>query len=326
MPPPFDLLFIPGAAGTGQRLCVHHAPAGRVTALVVYLHPLAEEMNKSRRMAARQARALAAAGCAVLQIDLRGCGDSSGDFADASWAGWLDDAALALQWLQQRHGNQAPVWFWGLRAGALLAVQAAAAAALQPAAPRINLLLWQPPASGKAMLQQFLRLKTAAEMIGGAAAAVPAVASAPSDAQPARGGVESLRRQLQDGRRIDVAGYVLSPALALGLDAATMNPPTLLSTPAPWVDADARSVWMEVSTRDPATLLPASQARIDAWVAAGVAVEAHAVSGPAFWQTQEIEDAPALLQATVALVTQPVLPGAAAAADPVRVAAAREAA
>ncbi len=40
--------------------------------LVVHVHAFAEEMNKSRRMAAMQSRALAAAGFAVLQIDLLG--------------------------------------------------------------------------------------------------------------------------------------------------------------------------------------------------------------------------------------------------------------
>ena len=58
-------------------------------------------MNKARRMAALQSRALAAAGFAVLQIDLFGCGDSSGDFADASWAAWQQDVALAVQWLSE---------------------------------------------------------------------------------------------------------------------------------------------------------------------------------------------------------------------------------
>jgi alpha/beta superfamily hydrolase len=43
---------------------------------------LAEELNKSRHVAAAQARAFAAAGYSVLQIDLYGCGDSSGDFGE----------------------------------------------------------------------------------------------------------------------------------------------------------------------------------------------------------------------------------------------------
>ena len=35
---------------------------------VVYVHPFAEELNKSRRMAALQARAMAAAGYAVVSL------------------------------------------------------------------------------------------------------------------------------------------------------------------------------------------------------------------------------------------------------------------
>jgi alpha-beta hydrolase superfamily lysophospholipase len=66
---------------------------------VLYLPPLAEELNSSRRTVAQQARALARAGFAVLQIDLLGCGDSSGRLEDARWSDWLHDARAALDWL-----------------------------------------------------------------------------------------------------------------------------------------------------------------------------------------------------------------------------------
>ena len=76
----------------GQRFCLFHPAQGGVPkGCVLNIHPFAEEMNKSRRMAALQARALAKAGYAVLQIDLFGCGDSSGDFGDASWQDWVGD-------------------------------------------------------------------------------------------------------------------------------------------------------------------------------------------------------------------------------------------
>ena len=69
--------FLPDARG-GQRFCIHHAAQGPVRrGQVVYVHPFTEEMNKSRRMAALQSRALAGAGFSVLQIDLAGCGDLS---------------------------------------------------------------------------------------------------------------------------------------------------------------------------------------------------------------------------------------------------------
>ena len=75
---------------------------------MLYLHPLADEMNKARRMAALQCRALAANGYAALQIDLAGCGDSSGDFANATWSGWLDDSLQAARWLLAQHPG--PLW------------------------------------------------------------------------------------------------------------------------------------------------------------------------------------------------------------------------
>ena len=120
MQPPLDAFFQPAPDG-GQRLYLHHTPpTGQVLkGAVLYIHPWAEEMNKSRRMAAMASRALAAQGWAVLQVDLLGCGDSSGDFGDATWQAWTDDVVRAAQWLTSRH-PEAPLWLWGLRAGALL--------------------------------------------------------------------------------------------------------------------------------------------------------------------------------------------------------------
>jgi exosortase A-associated hydrolase 2 len=279
-PPPgrVEAFFLPAADGSGQRLCVLHAPTALpVRAAVLYVHPWCEEMNKSRRMAAWQARALAAAGCAVLQIDLHGCGDSSGDFEDARWEGWVDDVLLAARWLQQRHS--VALWLWGLRAGCLLAVQAAR----RLSAP-CHFLFWQPSPSGKALLQQFLRVKAAADLQQG----------------EGKGAVEQARAELAAGRPVEVAGYRLPPGLAHGLEQAALNPPPPSQGP------QARTghvVWIELSTREGAALLPASASKADAWRAAGYAVHSQVLQGPAFWQTQEIEDAPALIEATRSAVS-----------------------
>ena len=76
---PFPFFF---DADPGTRFSLYHAPNPQVPArgAILYVHPFAEEMNNSRRMAALQARAFSALGFAVLQIDLFGCGDSCGDF------------------------------------------------------------------------------------------------------------------------------------------------------------------------------------------------------------------------------------------------------
>ncbi len=121
MSPPFEAFILPvsGPAGPGERLCLHHPHAGaQARGAVLYAHPLGEEMNKSRRMAALQARALAAAGFDVLQIDLMGCGDSSGDF-ESCHLGRLDRRSAGGGPLAAARCD-APLWLWGLRAGALL--------------------------------------------------------------------------------------------------------------------------------------------------------------------------------------------------------------
>lgn len=125
----------------GQRFCIFHAAAGKAKGAVLYIHPFAEEMNKARRMAALQSRSLANAGYAVLQVDLLGCGDSSGDFLDATWLAWQEDIALAYHWLRTQ--TPAPLTLWGLRAGCLLAAQAAVDLEEQA-----NFIFWHPVVCG----------------------------------------------------------------------------------------------------------------------------------------------------------------------------------
>lgn len=261
----------------GQRFCVLHTAAKNQMekGLVVYVHPLAEEMNKARRMAAVQARDLAQAGFTVLQIDLLGCGDSSGDFGDATWQDWVNDVVQACHWLKNRHtkvgqGN-ASLWLWGLRAGCLVAVDAA-----KKLDEPCNFLFWNPPAAGKQLLQQFLRLKVAGEMLGG----------------QSKGVMESMRQQLADGSPVEIAGYLLSPSLAAGLEQAILSPPDCKASA-------CRLEWFEISTRDDACLNPISEKMIAQWQQSGFEVASHLARGPAFWQTTEIELAPELLAATV---------------------------
>lgn len=263
MTPQPDVFFLP-AAGGEQRLCLFHAPAGTPRSRLLYLHPFAEEMNKSRRMAALACRALAEAGHAVLQIDLRGCGDSSADFGDAAWADWVADVRLALDWLDERAPG-APLWLWGLRAGCLLA----AADWGRP----VNHLFWQPMTSGKLALQQFLRLKLAAEMAGGTS----------------KGLMDAMKTTLAACQPVDIAGYRLGAALATGLEAARLAP----------VGTAGRVEWLEVSTREDAALTPVSEQAIKAWQDAGWTVRPQIVPGPGFWATSEIELAPALIARTV---------------------------
>lgn len=247
--------FLP--AVVGHRFCLYHTPRRDTSkSRILFLHPFAEEMHAARRVVAQQCRALAAEGHAVLQIDLLGCGDSSGDFGDATWSDWLQDSLLGLKWLQS-NAPEGPTWLWGLRAGALLACETATTLrSLQPDMS-INLLLWQPVASGQQQLQQFLRLHTAAQWLG-------------RDAMGA-----SPATQLASGQPAHVAGYSLSPNLASGLEKAQLNLPA----------GDGHIAVIECSTAAPAVNSPWLNRTRSAWEAAGRTVHLEAVNASPFWQT-----------------------------------------
>jgi exosortase A-associated hydrolase 2 len=252
----------------GERFCLSHAPAGAPRGAIIYIHPFAEEMHKSRRMAARQAHALAARGWLVLQVDLFGCGDSPGDFGDARWDTWARDVRACLAWARARTAR--PIALWGLRLGATLAGELAADAALGIE----RLVLWQPVLNGEQFLTQFLRLRLAAEMLhGGAATSASA----------------ELRGQLAQGRTLEIAGYDLHPHLAAAIERvqlASLRP------------AVKRVDWIELGAEAAASLRPASQRVVERWRAQGLDVRTASVAGEAFWSTIEITECAALLEAT----------------------------
>jgi exosortase A-associated hydrolase 2 len=308
-----EAFFLPIDEGrNGKRFCLFHSAQGDVDrGSILYIHPFTEEMNKSRRMAALNSRALAHAGYDVLQIDLLGCGDSSGDFGDATWQEWVGDVLRGCDWIRNRNkppatapGDTPPLWLWGLRAGCLLAVDAA-----KQLNEPCNFLFWQPASSGKQLLQQFLRLKVAGDMLGG----------------QAKGVMDGMHQQLASGASAEIAGYMLSAGLASGMEQAALLPPAIPTGPE---KADRRPLpvstspeptahelppggagqtprleWLEMSTREDPSLSPVSTKTIAQWQQAGYATRSHIVNGPSFWQTTEIEDAPALIAATVAALS-----------------------
>ena len=251
----------------GSLFCLSLVPSEKApVGGVLYLPPFAEEMHKSRRMAAFQARALARAGYAVLQLDLGGCGDSAGDFGDATWATWRDDVRLAHAWLAGQVSGA--ITLWGLRLGACLAVDMAA-----DLARVMRLLLWQPVNNGEQFLNQFLRIKLASEML--------------SEGQ-AKTSTKELLATLASGTSIEVGGYLLGSAMAQQLARLKLAEHALRCA----------VEWIEVGAEAGNHLTPASQRVADAWRAAGTNIRTRTVRGEPFWLTQEISECPALLEAT----------------------------
>lgn len=260
-------------ASPGKRFCLYHPPGGGMSSnqAFIYLHPFAEEMNKSRRMAALQAKAFAAMGFGVLQIDLYGCGDSEGDFGEATWAIWKDDIACARQWLMRKGFTS--IDFWGMRLGALLALDYAASekARTDPA----KFVLWQPVVNGKSFLTQFLRLRLVNKLLSDDADKAPNV---------------HLREELRAGKSLEIAGYTLSSAMAAAIDELKLGQ---------LVVGNSEIYWFEITAEAGRGLPPAGAAVVEAWNQSGVYPEVMLIPGLPFWATQEISECPALLTATL---------------------------
>lgn len=264
--PASEVFFLP--ARGGQRLCIlDRPPNGSVRGAAVFVHPWAEELNKSRRAVAEGSRALARSGWAVLRMDLFGCGDSSGEFGDATWADWTDDVALGVRWLAERSGCVPRLW--GLRAGCLVIADY-----LARGGPGHGVVLWQPAVSGRQHLAQFLRLQAASAML----------ADAPRGSR-----TQDLRERIAQGDVVEIAGYRLAEGLVSGLERAELA----------FAPAVGPVHWLEVSSSEELSLLPVSASRIAKLVQGGTHVESAAVRDIAFWQTVEIAEAPALVDLTV---------------------------
>ncbi|WP_454457212.1 hydrolase 2, exosortase A system-associated [Thauera phenylacetica] len=252
-------------APLGGRFCLFTRAQGTGRGTILHVPAFAEEQNKSRRMVALAALAFAARGWSVLQLDLFGCGDSAGELVDASWSQWVEDVGRGHAFLSAR--SSGPVVLWANRAGSLLAADW-----LQLAGARLPLLLWQPVTNGRQHLSQFLRVKAASEML--------------SDAD-AKTALARARAALHAGEVVEVAGYELSPELANGMEASSFELPATGGCAVAMLEVDGSG------RTAPSPALAALRARLEA---EGATVSLERVAGPAFWQTQEIELAPELIE------------------------------
>lgn len=245
----------------GECFCVYRRPTdGPVASTILHLPAFGDEMNKSRAMTARAARAFASRGCGVLQIDLIGCGDSSGDHACATLSRWRDNALRAIDWLRNEHPTVRQPYLWCLRAGALLL-----RGPLDHVASNTALLLWQPMLSGAQQLSQLLRQKNAGSLVVSGTE---------------RAGSKALRERLRLGETLEIGGYAISPRMADELEAANLD-----IVPGPCGEV----AWLELAATSQPVIAPASQAKIQQLATAGVRISAKALQGPGFWQSVEIE-------------------------------------
>lgn len=257
-------------AEPGTRFSLYHAPNPQAAprGSILYVHPFAGELSRTRRMAALQSRAFAELGYAVLQIDLFGCGDSCGEFNAGRWRIWHDDLALAARWLADR--DSGPLTLWGLRLGGLLALDAGARLDAR------RVLLWQPYMSGRACINQFLRLS---EQLRDPAPGAPRSTAA-------------LRAQLAVHGAIEVGGFEVAVPLVKAIDAcdaAHLAPPRCAVH------------WFAYGGPAP-TKVAASAARLaERWDPFGAALHFHPLEGSPQWSGCGELDLPDLRAATCRL-------------------------
>ena len=257
----------------GRLFCLLQGPppGTKARGAVLLVPPFAEELNKSRRQLFLQGRALAEAGYAALLADLSGTGDSEGEFAAARFGKWIEDLECAAHWLRGRVG--AGLALLGLRFGALLAAELVQRL---PEPPQ-RLVLWQPVASGRQHLDQFLRLRVAASMLSGGSGE----------------SVRGLRDQLAKGAALEVAGYTLGHDAVHAIDSVELSK----LAPPPGVPVD----WLELVHTADGSIGPASERVAAGWRERQVVVRAAAVVGEPFWSTVEIAVVPALIERTTRL-------------------------
>jgi exosortase A-associated hydrolase 2 len=262
----------------GPVFAVLHRPADAVALRghVLVVPPFNEEMNRCRSMVTLQARELAQHGLATLLLDLHGTGDSAGEHGDARWATWLDNLRAALAWLAPRPGGC--VALLGIRLGAVLAAEVMATAEAAPA----TLVLWQPVVDGKIHMTQFLRVRMAAQL------------DRPDLPKETTAG---MRKQLDAGEAIEVAGYELHPELVRAIDGANLvkQRPAL-----------RHALWLENVAADGGELPAPAVAAAPAWADAGIAAEMRPYVGPAFWQLHERVLTPSIIEITTAWLDEKV--------------------
>jgi exosortase A-associated hydrolase 2 len=157
---------------------------------IVFCHPFAEEKTISHRVVNNFARRLCRQGYPVLRFDYRGCGDSEGDFEQATLKTRLADIGKAIDIFFQ-HTQTVHLSLFGLRLGATLAALTAAGDS------RVDsLVLWEPIVDVGKYFDQFLRMQVVAESTWSGK-----VAKTRKD----------LLQELTKGNCVDILSFYLSP-------------------------------------------------------------------------------------------------------------------
>ena len=231
--------------------------------VLVCLPSVFEEMNLCRAIVAKQAQAFVKQGYCVYVIDYLGTGDSEGEIEDFTADDWAEQVTQTLSWIVTRHPSS-NLELWGVRFGAALLLSQLTKWVERYSVQRC--LLWKPVLSGKQFMSQFLRIKSANEMMQGNSAKI------------------NWRQHILDGNQTEVAGYSLTAGLVSSFDNLSADIASLHPLPVAWVETGNEKI------------TPAMQKYVDGFGADNVSIRFADV--PSFWQIPEIFDLPEMYLAT----------------------------
>lgn len=263
--------FIAGSRGDLFTLYLPPVPGAPDRGDLVFIPPFAEEMNRSRAAVLTQARALRQVGMGVLVLDLYGTGDSDGGFADARWETWREDVRAAGAWLREQGRDR--VGLWGLRLGGLLALDTLFD---DPLGFR-QAVLWEPVASGRAYMDQFLRIGVAEGIESGGRSM----------------SLDEMRLKLSRTAPVEVAGYVVSRILTHAIDRSELlGLAEALRVPVTWIDCAPPSGERLALVEEARRTCASNGAQLDYMTA---------LTQP-FWSVLNASTDPRLIEATVEAV------------------------
>jgi exosortase A-associated hydrolase 2 len=166
--------------------------------------------------------------------------------------------------------------------GAILAAELHA----ELATPHLALMLWQPVVDGKIHMNQFMRLRIAAQLDR---------PNLPKET------TASMRASLADGNTLEVSGYEVHPDLVRAIDASSLS----ASSPVAGTDV----LWLEHGAANSPQAPAPSQKVASQWSSANCSVALQTYEGPQFWQMHERVVTPSIIELTTEWFGRRMAPG-----------------
>ena len=260
-----------------QVFLAHYIPLQPVNSVkgnhraVIFVPPLAEEMNRSKRMYVLCARLLANSGIHAVIFDYSGTGDSSGEWGEFGYTDWIHDIQHVYAHCTTFADN---INFVALRFGALILSDVIQQSTYKDG----RCVFWDPVENGEVLVRQLIRIKIAAAMAD----------------ESKKLTTKEILDDIQATGFLESGGYKISKALIDDINSKK------LSTSLESVLTHMEMNWMQLGkhTQTEKQWLSNSISEGDLSQDSHKKIIMHPVNDVKFWMQQEVTIAPELLRET----------------------------